>query len=461
LVNIFRPASTKTIAAFLVAGTFLAAQPAGTFAPGDGSSIQSLLAQSPGRMVFVPAGDHVISEAIRISGGASGLWGPGRIIQSNPNAAIVEIDGATGVQLRDLTLTRAAGAMETSKFAISVAKSSQVVLSNLQVLDNWGNRASIHVSGCDGVTIRDCLVQNYSRISIDDRTASPLYGYAFNCIDGHGVQVRLTTAVMICNNRIIERRMLPTPELKAKHRLGQWVKKNEQKGRVISQKTWDAGYTNNWHQGSAVQVTGPEATDHVQILGNSIENAAQGIDIHADHVVVAQNIVNNAFMGMKALHGSRNVLITGNQFSKNDLWSIGLMPGTSAHGATAATDGKPARGANVDGHTIVANNIISDFGYGNARWIWSQEAGSVAPIRIDGGPLPENPALSDVLFQGNIIYDTGRDQIVVDGRPRVEPPRYKFAVRIESGPGAPRGLHFTNNLFHPGTDGISNAELAP
>ena len=137
------------------------------------------------------------------------------------------------------------------------------------------------------------------------------------------------------------------------------------------------------------------------------------------------------------------------------------MPGTSAHEATAATDGKPARGANVDGHTIVANNIISDFGYGNARWIWSQEAGSVAPIRIDCGPLPENPALSDVLFQGNIIYDTGRDQIVVDGRPRVEPPRYKFAVRIESGPGAPRGLHFTNNLFHPGTDGISNAELAP
>jgi RNA polymerase sigma-70 factor (ECF subfamily) len=36
--------------------------------------------------------------------------------------------------------------------------------------------------------------------------------------------------------------------------------------------------------------------------------AGQGMDIHANHVTIAQIIVNNAFMGMKAMHGSRNVI---------------------------------------------------------------------------------------------------------------------------------------------------------
>lgn len=31
-----------------------------------------------------------------------------------------------------------------------------------------------------------------------------------------------------------------------------------------------------------------------------------------DHVIVSQNVVINSFIGMKAMHGSRNVLITGN-----------------------------------------------------------------------------------------------------------------------------------------------------
>ncbi len=451
--------SAGMLLAFLLAGAATAASPTGDRPPGEAASIQSWVDAHPGQMVFVPAGDHVISRPIRLTTANSGLWGPGRIIQSNAEAAIVEIEGAAGVQLRDLTLTRAAGAMETTRFGVSVRRSSNVVLSNLQVLDNWGNHAAVQVNECNDVRVSDCLIQNYSRIAVDDRTASPLYGYAFNCIDGHGLQVRATTAVTVRGNRIIELRMLPTPELKAKHLLGKWIKKNEQKGRVMSQKTWDAGYTNNWHQGAAMQVTGPEVTDHVQILGNYVENAAQGIDIHADHVIVAQNIINNAFMGMKAMHGSRNLVITGNQFSKNDLWSIGLMPGASAHAAAEATGAKRAAGANVDGYTLIANNIISDFGYGNAHWIWEQEPGSVAPIRFDRPPLPENPALTDVLIQGNIIYDTGRDQVLVDGKPRVEPPRYRYAVRVEGGPNAPRGLRFSNNLFHPGTDGVSNIEL--
>ena len=63
-----------------------------------------------------------------------------------------------------------------------------------------------------------------------------------------------------------------------------------------------------------------------------------------------------------------------------------------------------------------------------------------------------------MIIQGNIVYDTGRDQVLVDGVPKVLPPRYKYAVRV---PHDAKGLHFVDNILHPGTDGISNVELKP
>jgi hypothetical protein len=122
----------------------------------------------------------------------------------------------------------------------------------------------------------------------------------------------------------------PTPELKEKNNLGKFTKKNPEKGKLMSQEVWDAEYVNNWQQGSAIVINSPRVTNRTQLLGNHIENAAQGIDLHCDQIIVSNNIISNSFMGMKAMHGSRNVLIIGNQFIRNDLWSIGLMPGTAS-----------------------------------------------------------------------------------------------------------------------------------
>ena len=138
-------------------------------------------------------------------------------------------------------------------------------------------------------------------------------------------------------------------------------------------------------------------------------------------------------MGMKAMHGSRNVLITGNQFVKNCLWAIGLMPGAGANAE------------NADGGSIIANNIISDFGHGDAQWIWGEER---SPIKFDTGQQPDDPPLTDVMITGNVIHHIGK-------------PRYKYAVIIGGGPNTPRGLHFANNLFPAGTQGVSNVELKP
>lgn len=452
---------TAALVTFMMPGA--SAEEKGALSAGEPSartyrSIQEALDANRGRMVYVPAGDYTISEKIRVRGDNSGLFGPGRIIQANTNAPIIEIEGAAGVQLRDLTLTRPEGKMETGNEAVLAIKCRDLVLENLRVLDNRTRSAAIAVRECTGSQIRGCLVRNYMRISVDDRTAGADWGYAFKCSDGTGIEVRYSTGTLIQGNRVIEQNLLPTPEIQKQFDLGKFVKKNAKKGAIMSQKAWDAEYTDNWRQGSAIIVTAPEVSDCTQILGNTIENAAQGIDLHSDHVIVAQNIVNNSHIGMKAMHGSRHVLIIGNQFIKNDLWSIGLMPGAASHPPAPARDGKPAVAPNVDGGSIIANNIISDFGCGHAHWIWGDNG---VPLRFCRGQQPDDPPLSDVIIQGNVVYDTGRDQVIVDGQPKVEPPRYKYAVIIETGPNGPKGLHFSNNIFHPGAQGVSNVELKP
>lgn len=403
----------------------------------DYKSIQEALNANPNCMVFVPAGDYPITEKIRIQGERSGLFGPGRIIQQSADQPIIEIENASGAEVCDLTLTRPEGKMESRNEGIIAIKCRDLVIDNVRVIDNRSPAGAITVRDSKDTRISRCVVRNYMRVSIDDRTQSKDWGYAFNCTDGTGISVSYSTGTLIEGNRVIEDNFVPTPEVKAKHKLGDYVKKNAVKGEVMSQQAWDANYTDAWQQGSGIIVTAPETSDLTRVIGNHIENAAQGLDLHSDHVIVSQNIITNAFIGMKAMHGSRNVLITGNQFVRNSLWAIGLMPGAAAH---PAMDDKPE---NSDGGSIISNNIISDFGHGDAHWIWGDER---SPIKFDTGQQPDDPPLTDVIITGNVIHSLGK-------------PRYKYSVIIPGGPNAPRGLHFSNNLFHPGSQGVCNTEL--
>lgn len=433
----------------------------------DYTSVQEAIDHNAGRLVYLPPGDYPISKPIKITTANTGIWGPGRIIQSDPNAAMIDAVNAPGLQVRDVTLTRAEGKQESTKGALLVNRCEGTVIANVQVIDNWANANAISVNESPRSQVRGCLVQNYSRIAIDDRTKTSFLGYAFNCIDGTGISINNTVGALVANNRIIETRMLPTPELKAKYNLGKFTKKNAVKGWHISQEAWDTEYFNGWHQGSALVINSSETGDCIQIIGNYIENAAQGIDIHADHVIMANNMINNAFIGMKAVHGSRNVILIGNQFTRNDLWSINLSPGTASHpaGKTVEMSGGRQSGAaaNIDGASIIAKNIISDFGYGMAHWNWPDDAGGIAPIRLGSGGFAEQgkTPVKDVIVEGNVIYDTGRDQILVDGKPKVEPPRYSYAVKLAEGADAPTGLHFAANLFDTGAKGVTNGEMKP
>ena len=396
-------------------------------------SIQAALDANPNRMLFVPAGDYPITDKIRIRGERSGLFGPGRIIQQNTEQPIIVIEEAKAAEIRDLTLTRPEGKMETRQEGIVVIRCRDLVIDNVRVIDNRSPAGSISVRESQDCRISRCLVRNYMRLSIDDRTQSKDWGYAFNCTDGTGISVSYSPGCLIEGNRVIEANFVPTPEVKAKYKLGDFVKKNDVKGGIMSQQAWDANYTDAWQQGSGIVVNAPTVTDLTRVIGNHVENAAQGIDLHCDHVIVSGNIVTNAFIGMKAMHGSRHVLITGNQFTRNSLWAIGLMPGAGANAE------------NFDGGSIISNNIISDFGHGDAHWIWGAER---SPFKFDTGQQPDDPPLTDVIVTGNIVHSTGK-------------PRYKYAVIIAGGPNTPRGMHFSNNLLHPGTQGVANTELRP
>lgn len=454
---------TMLLVPLVLASTLFGAGPArgaGDVSVRDYPSIHEAIRSNPGRMLHVPDGDHTISEPIVLTADRSGLAGPGRIIQTDPSKPIVRVEGAAGVRLCDLTLTRSEGKRDTETEGVLALGCRGLELDRLRVVDNRTRSAAIALRRCEAARVRDCLVENYQRITVDDRTDNPDLGYAFKCIDGTGISIADSRETLVQSCRIVESRLIPTPELKREFDLGRYVKKLPARGVLAGKSDWDRGATDNWLQGAAIHVASPEATDSTQILGNSIENAAQGIDIHADHVIVAQNIVRDSLIGMKAMHGSRNVLILGNQFSRNTLWSIGLMPGAASHAARPAEGGRPATPANVDGGSIIANNIISDFGEGRSRWVWGDPGGG-SPLRFDHGQKPDNPPLTDVLVQGNIVYDTARDGVLVDGVPKAVPPRYRYAVRVESGPTAPRGLHFANNIFHPGSQGVSNVELRP
>ncbi len=151
----------------VVSGAFAAPL---SFSVADYPSIQAALDANPSKVLEVPPGDHEISEKIRLRGEGSGLAGPGRIIQTNPDQPHLEIEDAVAVEVRDLTLIRPEGRTETRHEAIVAIRCRDLVIENVRVLDNWSNAGTISLRECRDARVSRCLVRNYMRISIDDRT---------------------------------------------------------------------------------------------------------------------------------------------------------------------------------------------------------------------------------------------------------------------------------------------------
>lgn len=422
-------------------------------------SIQAAIDANPGRMVFVPEGEYRIKESLTIRKDNTGLYGYGTIIQDDPEKTVLYAEHARGIRIKDLTFTRAQGKQDSTECGIRFDDCPNLLLDGLRVSNCKSRQPAMNLNDCKDGTIRNCEIRNYKRIAIDDRTDSDEYGYAFICIDGTGLIASRCVGLKVQDNRILDYDLLPTPEAKEKHNLGTLTEGKRPTKFGPLGKHAKKGYVSNWHQGSALLLS---HCDNVSVTGNYLENCAQGIDVHSDNTVIANNTVYCGMMGVKLTHGTRNIIVDGNLLRRIDLWAILLNPGTGSHYAKNASGTQLALEANVDGGTIISNNLITEYGFGNEAWNW----GASPAIALFEGQLDDEPPLRHVIIDGNMVYDVGRDKILKEGKAVQEHPRYTYAVWIgpwdagkQDSPSLPRDITFGNNVFHPGTKGICNIPL--
>lgn len=69
--------------------------------------------------------------------------------------------------------------------------------------------------------------------------------------------------------------------------------------------------------------------------------------------------------------------------------------------------------------------------------------------------------MRDVVIANNVVYDTGRDKVIDNGRPQVAPPRYQFALMARVRKESFDSLRVRGNVFHPRSHGTSNLDLPP
>ncbi len=150
------------------------------------------------------------------------------------------------------------------------------------------------------------------------------------------------------------------------------------------------------------------------------------------------------------------------QIRQIELWGILYNPGAASHGVIPATDDAPEKPENDDGGPVIANNIITEYGYGNEYWNWggaSQDQSGSYAIAFYDGQLPENRPLSDVIVTGNMVYDESSGN-------ESKTPRYRYAVFFGSWQSSENkcsnvlcNIKLHGNMFHPGSKDISNVEI--
>lgn len=422
-------------------------------------SIQEAIDAHPGVMIQIPPGRHVIQQTIRLTTNGSGLYGYGTIVQENPDQPLLLIDGASEIRIEGITLTRQVSDQRITADGILCRNARNVTITGVQVLDNRSQAAAVRFDESEDCALQDSSIINYKTIGIDDRTANPLLGYAFHCIDGSGIVVTHSRRIAILDNQVMERALVPSREIFEKHGLGKLTDgAHPTKLGDLGRRAVDGDHVNNWHQGSAIVATSPTETSHLLIRGNRLLNAAQGIDLHCDDSIISDNVIDHCMIGLKATHGSRNLILKGNLITHVDLWGIVVNPGASSSAGETVKENVPAKEPNVDAGIVIASNIITHYGDGDEYWNWGgkhEDRGSSYAIAFMERQLPSNPLLQDILVEGNIVYDTSRDMPGATSGSA----KYRYAVLIEKNSAVPGGIQFWGNIFHPGKTGISNIPL--
>lgn len=420
----------------------------------DDLSLQARIDRAAGEVVSLAGHEWRVDRPVRLDeNSASGLAGPGTIVQTDPDQPIVEVEHATGVSLSDLTLTRAEPERDSTAPGLLVSDTRRISVQSVRIEHNHSQRGAVELRGVSEATITACEVLDYKRIGLDDRTGPPnstaaeLYGYAFRCLDGTGILIADSRWVTVDACRIVERRLHPTRETRDAHGLGDLVdgRYPATTGRLATG-VLRRRYARNWHQGSAILISGPSTTAHVMVRDTLIDNAGQGIDIHADEVTCLGNRIDGAMIGIKATHGSSRLALIDNDVRHAVLWGI-----YCGAGSASTPD-------NRDEQILIAANRVIDCGAGEEAWNWTGDKEDPAGSRgiyLDAPQLPESPPLRHVRIIANTVGHTG-----------VAPAyAYPLCIAAQSRSAAgepvyPEGLVVFGNHLTAGWEGLANVDLA-
>jgi hypothetical protein len=218
----------------------------------DYPSLQAAIDANPGRMIYVPNGDHLLAATVMIKTTGTGLCGPGRLVMTDASKDIINVREANDVTIRDIKLFRERGKHDGGRNGIFAASCEGLTIDGVSITNNCGENAALKIEHCARLTVRNCLVRDYKAMTIDDRTRNRENGTAFKCVDGNGMKFMDCKGAQVTNNRIIETVFRATKENRDKYDLGKVTVVPEKPGRYTPKGLRENPYTSNWHQGAAV-----------------------------------------------------------------------------------------------------------------------------------------------------------------------------------------------------------------
>jgi hypothetical protein len=402
----------------------------------------------------------------------SGLTGHAKISFASDTAHFIYAKAIDSIRIEGICLVRTIDSSKTPQ-AILLENCRNILINQVQILENRSMEPTIQFRECEDSRVTDCTILNYKQFGLNVRPTQ-----SFNCIDGHGMAFHSCRNTYVSGNSVIDRRIFPDPETKAKHDLGKVVS-------GVSPAEGMPDYFPAWHQGAGIgSFRGACST----IVNNYIENAAQGVDFQTDYSILAGNIITYAQTGIKCMHFTQNVVITNNNVSYCDLWGLVTAPGPTSHPAYSPTEDEqlseiqkknlarfrmvPGQ-AEVNSGNIISGNVFSNFGYGHEyyNWgsvlsidesflciinLWGQWESMQSSERVQFHP---ESGMKSILVQGNLVYNNGQDGYIEDGKPVFPKARYRYALFHNQGPYKPTQVFMSGNLLHEGSEGVCNRPL--
>ena len=126
----------------------------------DYPSLQAAVDANPGRMIYVPNGDHLLTETVMIKTSGTGLCGPGRLVMTDASKDIINVRESNDVTIRDIRLFRERGKHEGGRNGIHAADCKDLTVDGIVVTNNCGENAGLKMERCTRLMVRNCLVRD-------------------------------------------------------------------------------------------------------------------------------------------------------------------------------------------------------------------------------------------------------------------------------------------------------------